>query len=89
MEATAGSYVIYTAKYATYRLSLNATHAVITGVDVNRAYEAGETVDYYAYPEAGYELANAGKNTYTVVAGENAITVTATAIPVTTYPVSV
>ena len=89
VEATAGSYVIYTAQYATYRLSLNATHAVITGVDVNRAYEAGETVDYYAYPEAGYELANAGKNTYTVVAGENAITVTATAIPVTTYPVSV
>lgn len=89
VEATAGSYVIYTAQYATYRLSLNATHAVITGVDVNRAYEAGETVDYYAYPEAGYELANAGKNTYTVVAGENTITVTATAIPVTTYPVSV
>ncbi len=89
VEATAGSYVIYTAQYATYRLSLNATHAVITGVDVNRAYEAGETVDYYAYPEAGYELANAGKNTYTVVAGDNTITVTATAIPVTTYPVSV
>lgn len=89
VEATAGSYVICTAQYATYRLTLNATHAVITGVDVNRAYEAGETVDYYAYPEAGYELANAGKNTYTVVAGENTITVTATAIPVTTYPVSV
>lgn len=89
VEATAGSYVIYTAQYATYRLTLNATHAVITGVDVNRAYEAGETVDYYAYPEAGYELANAGKNTYTVVAGDNTITVTATAIPVTTYPVSV